>query len=501
MPEPDPEFTRLPYRRLSEAALGRAVELGAEHADFRFERVRDASWRLRDARLTGAFDTVATGFAVRVLHQGVWGFAAGTEHTAEAAVAAVERAVAAAAAARPLTRARTEPAPEPVHRDRVWVSSYRVDPFALSPRERTALLAERSAALLAGAGVRHVDAALQAVRESKYYADTAGTSTVQQRVRVLPEFTAYRPDPRSGALVSLRTTAPSAGRGWEYLTGEGWDWDTELAALPDLLAEKAAAPSVTPGSYDLVIDPTNLWLTLHETVGHATELDRAIGHEAAFAGTSFATPDRLGELRYGSPAMHVTADRTAEHGLATVGFDDEGVAAQQWDLVREGMLTGFQVDRGTAARAGLPRSNGCAFAGGFDRAPLQRMPNVSLRPAPDGPDLDALLSRVRDGIYVVGDDSWSIDTRRQNFQFTGQRFHRIRDGRLAGQVRDAAYQSTTVDFWRSLEAVGGPGTYLLCGAFHCGKGQPVQVAPAGHGSPAALFRQVNVLNTTGANPR
>jgi TldD protein len=497
--EISPQFAHADQRRPADAALHRARELGADHAEFRSEHVRDASWRLRDARPAGASDTVTAGFSVRVLHDGVRGFAARTTATVDAAVAAVEEAVRVAEAVRPLARRRVEPVPEPVHGERTWLSAYETDPFDVPPREKTELLAQYSARLLAAPGVRHADASLQAVRECTFLADTAGNRILQQRVRVLPEFTAHTSDPATGALVSLRTTAPSAGRGWEYLTGTGWDWDHELAALPALLAEKAAAPTVAPGTYDLVIDPTNLWLTLHETVGHATELDRALGHEASFAGTSFATPEALGTLRYGSAAMNVTADRTTPHALATIGHDAEGVAAQRWDLVRAGVLAGFQVDRASAPRAGYPRSNGCSFAGAFDQQPLQRMPNVSLRPAPGGPDTEELVSRVRDGLYVVGDGSWSIDTRRQNFQFTGQRFHRIRDGRIVGQVRDVAYQSTTTDFWRSLEAVGGPQTYLLCGAFHCGKGRPVQVAPAGHGVPAALFRGVGVLNTREEN--
>jgi TldD protein len=490
-----PDFTRVPYHQLADAALTHAAELGVGHADFRYERVRDAFWRLRDARPAGAVDTVTAGYAVRVLHHGVHGFAAATDPTVDAAVAAVRRAVRAAQRAAALTPARITPAPESPHGEQTWIAPYETDPFEVPADETTALLAEYSHRLLSAFGVRHADAALQAVRESKYYADTAGTRVIQQRVRVLPEFTAHTPDPRTGELVSLRTTAPSTGRGWEYLTGTGWDWDTELSELPGLLAEKAAAPEVEPAVYDLVIDPTHLWLTLHETVGHATELDRALGHEASFAGTSFATPDLLGTLAYGSPLMHVTADRTTPHGLATVAYDDEGVAAQRWDLIRDGVLTGYQTDRTTAAHAGLPRSGGCAFAGAYDQIPMQRMPNVSLAPAPGGPATEELISQVEDGLYVVGDDSWSIDTRRLNFQFTGQRVHRIRAGRLAGQVRGAAYQSTTTGFWRSLAALGGPQTHLLCGAFHCGKGQPVQVAPAGHGCPSALFRQVPVLST------
>jgi TldD protein len=290
----------------------------------------------------------------------------------------------------------------------------------------------------------------------------------------------------------MSSTAPPAGKGWEYCSLQ-WERDEELSSLPALLAEKASAPSVEPGRYDLVIDPTNLWLTIHESVGHATEKDRALGYEANYAGTSFATPDQMGTLRYGSPLMNVTADRTVSHGLSTVGWDDEGVAAQQWDLVRDGVLVGYQLDRQMAGPGN--RSNGCAYADSAEHVPIQRMPNVSLQPDPDGPTTDALIAGVEDGIYVVGDKSWSIDMQRFNFQFTGQRFYRIRAGRLAGQLRDVAYQSNTLDFWASLSALGGPSTYRLGGALNCGKGQPGQVAAVSHGCPSAVFTDVNILNT------
>jgi TldD protein len=294
----------------------------------------------------------------------------------------------------------------------------------------------------------------------------------------------------------MRTIAPPVGRGWEYLTrNDVHDWAGDLAELPELLAEKAAAPSVDAGTYDLVIHPSNLWLTIHESIGHATELDRALGYEANYAGTSFATPDQLGSLVYGSPVMHVTGDRQAEHGLSTVGWDDEGVAAQTWDLIKDGILVGYQLDRRIARHTGQDRSNGCAFADSPLHAPIQRMANVSLQPAAGGPSTEELIGQVEDGIYIVGDKSWSIDMQRYNFQFTGQRFYRIRNGRLAGMLRDVAYQATTTDFWRSMEAVGGPQTYVLGGAFNCGKGQPGQTAPVSHGCPTSLFRQVRVLNT------
>jgi TldD protein len=193
--------------------------------------------------------------------------------------------------------------------------------------------------------------------------------------------------------------------------------------------------------------------------------------------------------------MNVTGDRTVQHGLSTVGWDDEGVGAQSWDIIRDGVLVGYQLDRSMAAEFGLPRSNGCAYADSAGHTAIQRMPNVSLQPAPDGPDLDGLIGGVEDGIYIVGDKSWSIDMQRFNFQFTGQRFHRIKGGRLVGQLKDVAYQATTTDFWGSMRAVGGESTYLLGGAFNCGKGQPGQVAAVSHGAPVAVFEAVNVLNS------
>ncbi|MGW0072623.1 TldD/PmbA family protein, partial [Streptosporangium sandarakinum] len=186
---------------------------------------------------------------------------------------------------------------------------------------------------------------------------------------------------------------------------------------------------------------------------------------------------------------------TGEHGLATVGYDDEGVATREFDIVSGGILTGYQLDRRMALLKGLGASNGCAFADSPGHMPMQRMANVSLRPADGGPSTEELISGVERGVYVVGDKSWSIDMQRYNFQFTGQRFYRIENGRLAGQLRDVAYQATTTDFWRSMEAVGGPQTYVLGGAFNCGKGQPGQVAAVSHGCPSALFRGVRILNT------
>src|SRR3954468_8647940 len=345
----DESFLALPLSALAEAALTRAVDLGCEHADLRVERIRTQTIRLRDARLESLTDGEDLGLSVRVVHEGTWGFAAGVVLTAAEAVRLAEEAVAVAQVSAAINTDRVELAPEPAY-DGEWVSDYDVDPFEVPAADKTGLLTELSEQLLAADGVEHVQAVCQAVKEQKYYADTAGTRTRQQRVRIHPDLTALTVDRSTGAFESMRTVAPPAGRGWEYLTGTGWDWRAEIAEIPSLLREKTKAPSVEAGRYDLVTDPSNLFLTIHESIGHATELDRALGYEAAYAGTSFATVDKLGTLQYGSPLMNVTGDRTAEHGLSTVGWDDEGVAGQQWDLIRDGVLVGYQVDRNTALK-------------------------------------------------------------------------------------------------------------------------------------------------------
>ena len=498
----DADFLALPRRALADAALSAALAAGASYADLRIHRLTTEVLALRDGSLETAELSREVGLAVRVIVDGTWGFASHAELDADVAAQTAQRAVRVATTLAPLNAERIELAAEPVYDDVSWVSQYRIDPFDISGADKVAVLADYSERLLAADGVEHVSAGLQAVKEQTFYADTFGSTTTQQRVRVQPALDAVSVDPSVGSFETMRTLAPPTARGWEAVVDDTiWDWTAELAELPSLLAEKVKAPGVVAGPTDLVIDPSNLWLTIHESIGHATEYDRAIGYEAAYAGTSFATPDKLGSMRYGSPVMNVTADRTVEHGLATIGFDDEGVAAQRWDLVRDGIFVGYQLDRVFAPRLGVGRSNGCSYADSPHHVPIQRMPNVSLQPGTDDLATADLISRVTDGVYIVGDKSWSIDMQRYNFQFTGQRFFRIRNGRLDGQLRDVAYQATTTDFWGSMEAVGGPSTYRLGGAFNCGKAQPGQVAAVSHGCPSALFRGVNVLNTQAESGR
>lgn len=488
----DQQFTALPFDALTDAALSTAAALDASHADVRVMRVRTGQQTLRDQQLVSNLDETELGISVRVVHNGSWGFAAGITLTTDGAADLARRAVQVAKISAPLNPRRVELADEPTYVGE-YVSGFELNPFDVPESDRVGRLTQLSEQLAGAAGVSHVDASAWYVLENKFFANLTGTRTMQQRVRIHPAFTAVAV--HDGGFDTLRTIAPPTGRGWEYLTGTGWDFEAELDELPSQLAELVAAPTLSAGPSDLVIDPSNLWLTIHESVAHATELDRALGYEAAYAGTSFATFDRLGSLRYGTELMHVTGDRVTEHGLATVGWDDEGVAAQTFDIISDGVLVGYQLNRQMAHERDLGRSNGCAFADSAGHIPLQRMPNVSLRPLAGGPDTAELIADVTDGYYIVGDKSWSIDMQRYNFQFTGQRWYRIKDGQLAGLVKNGAYQATTTDFWGSMMGIGGPQTYVLGGAVNCGKGQPGQTAPVSHGCPSALFRQVNVLNT------
>ncbi len=492
----DDTFAALPLDAIADAALAAAgappggAAARASWCDVRVQVMSERQVHLRDGSPEVAITTRSVGIGVRVIADGAWGFAATSELTPDAAADCARRAVALARTTARLGGPTIELAPEPPHRG-TWVADYQHDPTEVPEEQVLARLAQWSGTCSAHSSVDHTAAGFAAAKEQLFYADSAGARTIQQRVRCEAEVTAIAVT--GGGFEDMRTTLPPKAAGWEYALDAAWD--TQVAALGEHLAQRVAAPALEPGRYDLVIAPSNLWLTIHESVGHATEYDRAVGFEANYAGTSFATPDGLGSLRYGSELMHVTGDRTAPNGLSTVAWDHDGVAAGRWDLVRDGVLVGYQLDRWGAARSGAPESNGCAYADDAGHVQIQRMPNVSLQPG-NGPDsLEDLVAGVTDGLLVVGDKSWSIDMSRRNFQFTAQRFVRIRNGRLAGQVKDIAYQSDTLDFWASLVALGGEQTYELGGAINCGKGQPGQVAAVSHGCPAAVFSGVNVLRT------
>jgi TldD protein len=478
---------------LSTAALDAAASLGATVAQFRLAKHDMRGVSLRDGIVENIGSESNVALSVRVVHSGAWGFAATTELTVAGAIDAALRAIEVAKLSAQVLADEVVLASEPVHGKQSWILPIEVDAFAKTDTEIIDFLQNWNQKISASSIVSHIESNVGMGRDQSFYSDLVGNEISQQRDRISAALTAIHVS--DSGFEDMRTCAPPAGRGWEYLTGTGWDWESEIASIPEYLDEKVKSPSVKPGAWDLVIDPTNLWLTIHESIGHATELDRALGYEANYAGTSFATIDKLGTFKYGSPIMNVVGDRTSEHGLSTVGYDDEGVAGQKWDLIKDGILVGYQTDRSIASKIGMDRSNGCAFADSALHSPIQRMPNVSLQPGKEDLTTKDLISNVESGIYIVGDKSWSIDMQRFNFQFTGQRFHEIKNGEIVGQLKDVAYQSKTPDFWASMREIGGRSTYLLGGALNCGKGQPGQVAPVSHGCPSATFTKVNVLNT------
>lgn len=482
------------FPNLADAALARAKALGASFADFHIMQTDSESLFVREEMVQGVDADSSLGCSVRVLVDGAWGFAAGDDLSPEGVSRLAESAVAIGRAQAGWRKRPVEIETLPAHTGR-WEQAIGIDPFTVTLEEKVErLLAINRAALAKGAN--YCNAHFSQVRERKWLANTFGSRIEQSRVRVFPSFGVTVVDEKKGEFASRSSLAQPRGAGFEHL--RDWDFIAEAPLAVEQAREKMAAPSVRPGKLDLVIAPSNLWLTIHETVGHPTELDRALGYEANFAGTSFCTPDKLDSLQYGSELVTIRADRTADNGLSTVGYDDDGVATEgrEFAIVDKGVFRNFQMALGQAALIGRESSNGCAYADSFDAFPIQRMPNISLQPGTDpSVTVTDLIAGVEDGIYIEGNGSWSIDQQRYNFQFTGQVFHRIREGRLDGMLRDVAYQGNSVDFWKACDGLGGAPTYELGGAFNCGKGQPQQVAPVSHGAVPARFRRVNILNT------
>lgn len=483
------------FPALADLALAKATELGASFADLHFMQTDRESLFVREEMVQGVDAGSSLGCSVRVLVQGAWGFAASGEISEKRVLQLVESAVAVAKGQAGWRKQPIEIEALPAHTGR-WDMPVTVDPFTIALEEKVERLLDINRAAL-GKGASYCNSHVSAVRERKWLANSFGSRIEQTRVRIHPGFSITLVDPKKGEFASRASMRPPRGAGYEHLSE--WDAAGEAALAVEQAKEKMAAPSVTPGKMDLVIAPSNLWLTIHETVGHPTELDRALGYEANFAGTSFCTPDKLDSLRYGSEIVNLFADRSAGGGLSTVMWDDDGVKTlgKEFPIVKDGVFRNFQMALGQAALIGREGgSNGCAYADSFDAFPIQRMPNISLQPGKDNAvTAESLIADVEDGIYIDGNGSWSIDQQRYNFQFTGQVFHRIRNGKIDGMFRDVAYQGNSVDFWKACDGLGGQSTYELGGAMNCGKGQPQQVAPVSHGAVPARFRQINVLNT------
>lgn len=486
-------FDRATCLDLADTALRLARQAGAAYADIRLGRNSRESLFARELKLQHASFGLEAGFGIRVLMNGSWGFAASSV-MAEAEIARMVALAVEMAQANALMQAEPIVVEDLPAVQENWIMPVKVDPFSIATDVKADyLLAVAEAALKNGADFCY--SMLHFVREEKFFASSRGSAIFQTRLRCAPSFMATAVDKSTGKFVSRDSLAPPMGAGWDYV--ESCGLPAEAARAGAELREKLRAKSVPPGTYDLVIAPSNLFLTIHESIGHSTELDRALGWEADFAGTSFVTPDKLGTLQFGSPLMTVMADRSQLGGLATVAFDDDGVrtSGAEFPIVENGIFKNYQMALGQARHIGRDKSNGCAYCETATAFPIQRMPNISLQPNPQTTSLDDLISGVERGIYIVGAGSWSIDQQRDNFQFGGQLFYEINHGKLGPMLRDVAYQARTVEFWNSLDGLGDASTYYLGGTFSCGKGQPMQSAPVSHGAVPGRFRGVTILNT------
>lgn len=497
-------------KELADAALNVAKAKGATYTDIRIGRYLNQFVATREKRVQGVVNTESYGVGVRVIANGCWGFAATNTVTKEAVAKAAEQAVAVAKANAKIQGESVQLAPQKGFGEVSWKAPIEINTFGVPVKEKVDLLLNVNDIALQN-GASFVNSVLFAVNEQKYFASTDGSYIDQDIHRIYPSFTVTKIDRTSGKFQTVNSLSAPSGMGYEYLSARPQDkiagvytrYKDRYDILEDVkMASKAAdekikAKSVEPGKYDLVLDPSHLWLTIHESVGHPTELDRVLGYEANYAGTSFLTLDKWKskKFNFGSKLVNIVADKTQVGSLGAVGYDDEGVKCGKWDLIKEGTLVNYQAIRDQAHIIGLDASQGCCYAQGWDDVQFQRMPNVSLQPGKEKLSVDNMIKNVEKGIYILGNGSFSIDQQRYNFQFGGQLFYEIKEGKIVGMLNDVAYQSNTQEFWNSCSAICDESDYRLGGSFNDGKGQPSQSSAVSHGSSTTRFNGVNVINT------
>ena len=498
-------------RRLADTALQAAREAGASYCDVRIGRYLNQALMTREDKVQDIVHGESAGIGIRVIVGGAWGFAATDDQRSEAVVATVRQA---AAIARANARLRQQPvilAPTPSLGEVNWATPLQRNAMAVPLEEKLALLMDINADALK-AGASFVSSQLFVINEQKYFASSDGSYIDQDIHRIWLPFTVTAVDKASGKFRTRAGLSAPMGKGWEYLEGRAADktvlpggviaYGASYDPREDAIAaarqarEKLSAPSVKPGKYDLVIDPSNLFLTIHENVGHPLELDRVLGYEANYAGTSFATLDKREQgFQYGSELVTMFADKTQPGSLGAVAYDDEGVATKRWDLITDGKLVDYQTIRDQAHILGKSESDGCCYADSWSSVQFQRMANVSMAPGKTPLSVAELVKDVENGIYIIGDGSFSIDQQRYNAQFGGQLFYEIKNGQVTGMLEDVAYQIRTPEFWNACSAVADERDYRLGGSFFDGKGQPGQVSAVSHGSSTARFNGINVINT------
>jgi TldD protein len=498
-------------KQLADAALQAARDKGATYTDVRIGRYLNQFVVTREDKVQNIVNTESYGVGIRVIANGSWGFAA-TDVLTKDNIA--KTAALAVAIAKENARLLTEPvqlAPQKGYGEVSWKTPIEKNAFEVPVKEKVDLLLSVNDAALK-AGGNYVNSILFFVNEQKYFASSDGSYIDQDIHRIWPTFGITKVDAATGKFETRSALSAPRGMGYEYVmpresdkikTAQGVLYRDRYDMLEDArqgagqVAEKMKAKSVEAGKYDLILDPSNLWLTIHESVGHPTELDRVLGYEANYAGTSFLTLDKWQSknFNFGSKNVNIVADKLQPGSLGAVGYDDEGVKTGQWDLIKEGILVNYQTIRDQAHILGLNASQGCCFADSWSDVQFQRMPNVSLKPGKAKLSPAEMIKNVEKGIYIVGDSSFSIDQQRYNFQFSGQMYYEIKNGAIVGMLNDVAYQSNTQEFWNSCTAVCDDSDYRLGGSFFDGKGQPGQVSCVSHGSSTTRFNGVNVINT------
>jgi TldD protein len=484
---------RIPDRVIDDAvsrALDSAKRAGASYADVRIVRRRTESVYTREDHVISVGAEETYGIGVRVIVDGAWGFAASARVDGASAQSAAENAVAIARAARPARKRAVVLAPAPVVKGS-WRTPIQVDPFNVPLADKAQYLLDLWPLVRDVRLVKYATAGFEALGEWKLFASSEGSVVEQSITRVWPSLTVTAV--MEGQFESRAAELPPMQAGWEYVTQS--NLKASARSLAEDAVEKLRAPSVTAGKKDLILTPSNLWLTIHESVGHPTELDRALGLEANFAGTSFVTTDKLGKYKYGSDIVTLYADKTTAGGLATCAWDDDGVATQRWDLVKDGRFVAYQTTRDQAAWIGEKSSRGTSYAQDHKTVAFQRMPNVSLAAdARHEKTLADIVAATDDGVLISGNGSWSIDHQRFNFQFSGQTYHEVKGGKITRALRDVAYQANTPQFWSSCDMLGGPKSWEMHGTLWDGKGEPQQVNAVSHGCPPARFRGIDILN-------
>lgn len=499
-------------KKMADVALNTAKSLGATYADARIGRYLNQYVFTREDKVQNVVNTESFGIGIRVIANGTWGFASTNSVTEDGIKKATQQAVAIAKANSKIQKEPVKLAPVEAYGEVSWKTPLTKDFKDVPVSDKVDLLLSANAAAMEN-GANFVNSALFMVNEQKYFASTDGSYIDQDVHRIWPTFSVTAVDRAAGKFKTRQAMSAPMGMGYEYMDGlaseklEGPAGITLYSKSYDIVedAEQAAkqakemltAKSVDPGKYDMVLEPNHLGLTIHESVGHPLELDRVLGYEANYAGTSFATLDKWksGNFNYGSNLVNLVADKTQVGSLGAVGYDDEGVKTKKWDLVRNGTLVNYQAIRDQVNIIDQNESHGCCYAQSWNDVQFQRMPNVSLEPGKEKYSIADMIKDVEKGIYIAGRGSYSIDQQRYNFQFGGTIFYEIKNGEIVGMLNDVAYQSNTQEFWNSCAKICDEGDYRLFGSFFDGKGQPSQVSAVSHGSSTSRFNDINVINT------